>query len=38
MTRMKRLFVTAVMVIGVDARVGAAELQIATVDAWQEYL
>jgi hypothetical protein len=38
MTRMKKLSVTAVMVIGVDARVGAAELQIATVDAWQEYL
>lgn len=38
MTRIKGLFVAAVMVVGVAARVGAAELQIATVDAWQEYL
>jgi len=35
---MKGLFVAAVMVVGVDAPVGAEELQIATVDAWQEYL
>lgn len=34
---MKGLLVTAVMVVGVGARVDAAELQIATVDAWQEY-
>ena len=38
MTRMKELFVAAVMVVGVGARADAAELQIATVDAWQEYL
>ncbi len=38
MTRIKGLFAAAVMVVGVAARVGAAELQIATVDAWQEYL
>jgi hypothetical protein len=38
MTRMKGLFITAVLVIGVGARAGAAELQSATVDAWQEYV
>ena len=35
---MKGLLVAAVMVVGVGAGVDAAELQIATVDAWQEYL
>jgi hypothetical protein len=38
MTRMTGFFVAAVMVVAVGARLGAAELQIATVDAWQEYL
>src|ERR1700733_6457819 len=38
MTGIKGLFVTAVMVVGVGARAGAAELQSATVDAWQEYV
>ena len=38
MTGMKGLFVTAVMAIGVGARADAAELQSATVDAWQEYV
>jgi len=38
MTGMTGLFVTVAMVVGVDARVGAAELQSTTVDAWQEFV
>jgi hypothetical protein len=38
MTGMKGVFLTAITVVGVGARAGAAELQSATVNAWQEYV